>query len=47
MNAGTCQYVGERCHETLPFTGFAVWILIVIGLALIATSLIMWRHRED
>lgn len=48
-NAACAVYGGcEHLHKALPFTGSEVWLLIVIGILLIASGfLIRWAAKED
>jgi hypothetical protein len=42
--AGALAAVGNVAGETLPFTGFALWIAVLIAVGLIALGLVL-RHR--
>jgi len=43
VNAAHCQYAGERCGEMLPFTGYALVAVLVIGVALVIAGLVVRR----
>jgi hypothetical protein len=43
---GAFATAGQRAaHGTLPFTGFPIWVALLIGAALIATGLVLARRR--
>lgn len=43
MNAATCQYVNQ-CAASLPYTGYALAAVLLIGLVLIVAGFIARRR---
>ena len=44
---GVLGSVANVAGGTLPFTGFPVWVALLIALALIAAGLMVWRRGSN
>ena len=44
MASGVLSATGVVGGETLPFTGFPIWVVVLIALALIALGLMLRRR---